>query len=217
MDDLILYHGSQKIVNKPEYKAGYEHNDYGHGFYMTEHIELAKEWAVTESDDGFVNKYSLNTDGFKILNLSEKDYNILHWLALLVNYRQIRFSTPIMKEGAKWLISNYLILLDDVDMIIGYRADDSYFSFARSFLSNEISLEQLSRAMRLGKLGEQYVLKSKRAFDGIKFIGFENCDSGEYYAKRMKRDSQARAEYQKEAEQIYINGVYIRDLIRKDK
>ncbi len=217
MKELILYHGSQKIVKKPEFKAGNEHNDYGRGFYMTEHIELAKEWSVTESDDGFVNKYSFKLDGLNILNLSDNNYNILHWLALLVNYREIRLSTPIMKEGAKWLISNYLLSLDDVDLMIGYRADDSYFSFARSFLSNEISLEQLSRAMRLGKLGEQYVLKSRKAFERIKFIEFENCSCNEYYVKRMKRDSEAREEYRKEAEQIYLNGIYIRDLIRKDK
>ena len=42
-------------------------------------------------------------------------------------------------------------------MIIGYRADDSYFSFANAFLNNTLSLEQLKEAMYLGKLGEQVI------------------------------------------------------------
>ena len=72
--------------------------------------------------------------------------------------------------------------LSGYDVIIGYRADDSYFSFARAFIGNEISLNQLSYAMRLGKLGEQIVLKSPAAFDAIRFISCEGVDNTEYYA-----------------------------------
>ena len=43
-------------------------------------------------------------------------------------------------------------------LFIGYRADDSYFSFANAFLNNTISLEQLRKAMYLGKLGKPEVL-----------------------------------------------------------
>lgn len=58
---------------------------------------------------------------------------------------------------------------ENYDVIIGYRADDSYFSFASAFLNNTISLAQLERAMFLGKLGEQVVLKSERAFSQLHF------------------------------------------------
>jgi hypothetical protein len=54
------------------------------------------------------------------------------------------------------------------DLITGYRADDSYFDFAEAFLNNAITVRQLSRAMQLGKLGEQIVIKSKYAFSKIK-------------------------------------------------
>lgn len=43
-----LYHGSQFIIQKPEYGKGARHNDYGKGFYCTEQIELAKEWACAK-------------------------------------------------------------------------------------------------------------------------------------------------------------------------
>ena len=53
----------------------------------------------------------------------------------------------------------FLLDISEYDVIIGYRADDSYFSFAQDFVAGVISLQKLSEAMQLGKLGEQIVLK----------------------------------------------------------
>ena len=168
MSNLIIYHGSPEIIEKPQFGKGKTYNDYGIGFYCTEHIELAKEWACTEDVDGFVNKYEIDLSNLKVLNLSSDEYTILHWLAMLMKHRKVRLSTPVMKRGREWLIEHFLPDTKEYDVIIGYRADDSYFSFARAFVNNEISLNQLSYAMRLGKLGEQVVLKSKKAFEFIR-------------------------------------------------
>ena len=43
--DFIIYHGSQQIIETPKFGIGRKYNDYGQGFYCTENIELAKEWA----------------------------------------------------------------------------------------------------------------------------------------------------------------------------
>lgn len=86
---------------------------------------------------------------------------------------------------------HFLVDIDDYDAIIGYRADDSYFSFARAFANNEISLGQLNHAMRLGKLGEQFVLKSPKAFESIKFLSYKSADNTVYYARRKVRDDEA--------------------------
>lgn len=216
MSKLILYHGSTEIVEFPQFGKGKSYNDYGRGFYCTEHIELAKEWACNEAVDGFVNKYEIETEGLKILNLSSDQYTILHWLALLMEHRKVRLSTPIMKRGCEWLKEYFLPNTDGYDVIIGYRADDSYFSFARAFVNNEISLNQLSYAMRLGKLGEQFVLKSKKAFKEIKFVSYEACDNTIYYAKRKARDDEAREAFNAELERDDINGIYMRDIIREE-
>lgn len=68
-------------------------------------------------------------------------------------------------------------------MIIGYRADDSYFSFAKDFINNTISVQQLAKAMNLGNLGMQIVLKSQKAFEKIKYITYEIADYRKYYVK----------------------------------
>lgn len=216
MSKIILYHGSSEIIHCPVYGKGKSYNDYGKGFYCTEHSELAKEWACTENSNGYANKYELDTTGLSVLNLSSDEYTILHWLALLMKHRKFRISTPVMKRGAEWLQNNFQIDLAPYDAIIGYRADDSYFSFARAFVNNEISLSQLTRAMRLGKLGEQFVLKSPAAFKNIKFLSYEVADNTVYYAKRKARDDEARAAYRAELENDGLNGLYMRDIIREE-
>ena len=216
MNSIILYHGSNKKIEKPVFGKGKTYNDYGQGFYCTEHVELAKEWACNEGIDGFANKYEFNLNGLKILNLSSGEYTILHWLALLVDNRKFRVDTPIMRRGIKWLKEYFLIDISEYDLIIGYRADDSYFSFARAFIGNQISLNQLNYAMRLGKLGEQFVLKTEKSFGQIEFKSAELADNTIYYTRRKIRDEDARKAFFDELEKEDIDGIYMRDIIREE-
>ena len=216
MSKIILYHGSNEKIEKPVFGKGKVYNDYGQGFYCTEHIELAKEWSCNEGTDGFANKYEFDTTDLKILDLSSDEYTILHWLALLMDNRKFRVSTPVMRIGVQWLKEHFLVDISEYDLIIGYRADDSYFSFARAFVGNEISLSQLNYAMRLGKLGEQYVLKTERAFKQIEFKSAELADNTIYYAKRKGRDEEARNAFFEELEKEDINGIFMRDIIREE-
>ena len=119
-----------------------------------------------------------------------------------------------MARSREWLTNNYLIDIGPYDAIIGYRADDSYFAFARAFLNNTITLEQLSIAMKLGRLGEQFVLKSSFAFDALEFKSVESVDNRIYYPKRKTRDEAARDAYLRILEEESEEGLYIRDLMR---
>ena len=216
MQKLTLYHGSPNIVEHPVFGKGKVYNDYGRGFYCSEHLALAKEWACSEGVDGYANRYEIEIDAFNILDLTSNKYTILNWLAILLENRYVRLSSPIEKQGKEYLLKNFLPKYEQCDIIIGYRADDSYFSFARSFVSNGISLKQLSYAMKLGKLGEQIVLKSERAFDAIHFLDYTVADNSVYYAKRKVRDNEARKAFQKMLESDVPKGIYIRDIIREE-
>lgn len=212
---MILYHGSENIIKMPYLGGGKKNNDYGQGFYCTREIELAKEWACTECVSAYVNKYELDMTDLNVLDLSTKKYSTMHWLALLMKYRKIRVATPVMKRAMEWMIQHFSVDIDDYDVIIGYRADDSYFSFARAFISNQISVAQLSYVMQLGELGVQYVLKSEKAFESLKYIGFETVDRTIYYAKRKARDEQAREAYIKMLEKEEPEGIFIRELMKE--
>lgn len=217
-DNMILYHGSKHIIEKPTLYGGKETNDYGHGFYCTKEIELANEWACPDNNDGYANEYILNLSGLTILDLSQKKYNILNWIALLLQYRIPAGLSPNEEQTRDYIIKNFSIDLNNIDVIIGYRADDSYFSFARDFVKNSITVSQLSKAMELGKLGLQVVLHSEKAFDQLTYVKSTIADNETYYTKRIARDFQARNEYQNTTRNIKVekDDLFIMDIIRQE-
>jgi hypothetical protein len=210
---ITIYHGSEKIVEHPTFGEGKKNNDFGVGFYCTANEELAKEWAVSSLRNGFSNRYTLDTEYLNILNLNSPDYTILNWIAVLVEHRLFSIKTPIARRAKRYLIDNFSINVNAYDLIIGYRADDSYFDYAELFLNNGISVEQLTQAMRLGKLGEQIVVKSKFAFSCLNYEGFTIAEKDQYYVLRKTRDAQANQLYLEMLEEE-SDGLYIQDIMR---
>ena len=214
MDNIItIYHGSEKIVEQPVFGEGKKNNDFGLGFYCTTSEELAKEWAVSSIHNGFSNRYTLNTEYLNILNLNSPDYTILNWIAVLVEHRLFSIKTPVARRAKHYLIDNFSINVNAFDVITGYRADDSYFDYAESFLNNGITVEQLAQAMKLRKLGEQIVIKSKFAFSQLKYEGFDIAEKNHYYVLRKSRDDEANRLYIEMLEKE-DDGLYIQDIIR---
>ena len=210
---ISLYHGSQQVVETPTFGLGKKNNDYGLGFYCTENEALAKEWAVTSLRDGFSNRYAIDIEYMNVLNLNSSDYTILNWIAILVEHRLFTIKTPVARRAKQYLIDNFGINVNAYDLIKGYRADDSYFDYAESFLNNGISVEQLEKAMRLGELGEQIVLKSQYAFFEIRFEGFDVAKKDEFYLLRKARNDEANRRYFEMLEEE-SDGLYIQDIIR---
>lgn len=214
---MILYHGSDQIIEHPIYHGGKRTNDYGYGFYTTENIELAKEWACAGNSTGYINRYSFDEKGLKILNLNSEKYTILNWLAILTRFRTCWQNGSIAETAKKYLQENFFINPEDYDVIIGYRADDSYFSFAQDFISGAISLKKLSQAMKLGKLGEQIVLISRLSYEHISFLDSAPVDPEKYYILKTQRDHEARLQYRntKSAEDD-VNDLFIIDIVREE-
>lgn len=211
---MRLYHGSRQVIEKPVFGLGKPTNDYGRGFYCTEHLELAKEWACPKEEDGFANAYELEVKGLRVLDLNGPGMSVMQWLYVLIMNRPVRLETPLQVEGMDWIKNHFAVETAGYDLIRGYRADDSYFSFVRSFLENGISYEQLSRAMRFGNLGEQVVLMSKRAFKALSFVGAERAPWDEYHVRRLSRDESARQAFAKESSTPATEGVFMMDILR---
>jgi len=203
---MVLFHGSPHIVDKPEYGKGRQGNDYGRGFYCTEDKLLAKEWAVDENRDGYVNQYELDLEGLKVIDLNSEEYCVLHWITVLLNNRRFDLDTPLSREAYRYLSDIFMPDLSGADVIRGYRADDSYFSFAQDFINGVISVSQLTGALKLGELGQQVVLKSREAFKRIKYIGSEGVLSREWFPLKRKRDDLARREYFNMNRTGYVRG-----------
>lgn len=217
-----IYHGSSKIIENPTFGFGKTYNDYGLGFYCTENIEIAKEWGVGKEQDGFANCYEIECDDLKILDLNDSKYCILHWLTILLQNREFDIPSSLALEAKEYLLKNFSVDYKNYDIIIGYRADDSYFSFAQDFLNGTISYRQLKNAMHLGDLGQQFVLKSKRAFNKLHFLSSEIAKHDEWYLKKMLRDRIARRIYfdvernKRERGDLYITNIIDEEIKAND-
>ena len=139
-----LYHGSSNVIDKPLFGYGRPYNDYGLGFYCTDSLEMAKEWGVGKNQDGYANCYEIDCDGLRILDLNAPEYCILHWLTVLLQNREFDIPSGLALEAKEYMLAHFAVDYESYDAIIGYRADDSYFSFAQDFINGTISARCLS-------------------------------------------------------------------------
>ena len=210
---MKIFHGSQSVIKVPQYGLGKVGNDFGLGFYCTESEDLAKEWSVQPNSDGFANAYELDMTGLNVLRLNTPEFTVLNWMAILVSHRQFKLKVPVAGAAYHYLKSRFAVNVDAYDVVIGYRADDSYFDFAEAFLNNSISVEQLAVALRLGKLGEQVVIKSQEAFGRIRFAGFSTAASALYYPRRQARNDSAGREFEELLSRNDFNGLYMNAIL----
>lgn len=214
---MKLYHGSSKIIEKPVFGGGKPYNDYGPGFYCTEDYELAGEWAVSFERDGYINTYSVDLRGLSVLDLNSPEYCILDWLEILLENRRFDIQSDFGLEASEYLKKNFHTDYLNYDLIKGYRADDSYFSFAQDFLNNAISLSTLEKAMKLGNLGEQIVLKSKKSFARLVYEESSGAVAVNYFPQKEKRDKKAREDYRALRNKPWRKGeIYMMQILEKE-
>ena len=210
---MRLYYGSQTLFTKPTYGLGNATNDYGLGFYMTDSYEIAKLWATQANDGGYVLTFDFDMSGLNVLNLNHYDEeDVLKWISILVNHRFAFAERERYKNRIEWLDKKFHINLDAIDVVIGYRADDSYFNYSRAFVADELSFEILTEAMRIGKLGLQYVAISKKAFQKLTFVKSEKVSHSDDYSSFQKK---ALEEYHELKTNDKETNTFLRDLVRK--
>lgn len=193
MKKIILFHGTPEKVVVPTYGYGDEKHDYGKGFYLTENIELAKEWAVCRPNDnnGWVHKFEFDITDLKILDFQEK--NVLSWLAELMKHRDAADSKRY-RMLAKQFIEKYGIDTSGYDVIKGWRANASYFYIAKEFVKDNIDMDILEELLSLGGLGIQYCIKSEFAYSKLYELKEEvlSVSYDELNEKYNHRDAMAR-------------------------
>lgn len=212
-----IFHGSPSIVKAPTFGLGNPANDYGLGFYCTEDINLALEWAVGKtSHPGFANEYALNNSGLNIIDLDENPHGVLGWMATLMANRKGTYPVTVSKESLSRFISAFAIDLSEADVIEGYRADDSYFDIARSFMLGAIGIESLKESLELGNLGRQTVLISQKAFQQIEFVTAHPAEPAIWHPARSKRNYLANEAFFKQIKtREYGDDIYLADILRE--
>lgn len=217
---MKIYHGSKVLIEHPVVKGSDERNDYGPSFYMTKDLDAAKSWACKNNSVGVVNEYEINNssfNGLKVLDLTNKDkYSVLNWMAILMHFREL--DSSFIRNNVltlNWL-EKFYINVDDYDVIIGFRADDSYFRFPLRFVSNDLSFDDLEEVFLSGHLGIQYAFMSERSIKKLTFRRAIECGEeylGHYYSVVTKASKQFDELLSRPRDP---NKKYILDLMRED-
>ena len=190
---ITLYHGSPNKEITPTFGYGEDKHDFGRGFYLTNDISLAKEWAVCSSShsNGWLHVYQLDIDELRVMDFENQ--SVLNWIAELMKHRDASDSRRY-RVLAKSFIDKYGLDTSSFDVIKGWRANASYFFIAKEFVRDNIDLDILEELLMLGNLGIQYCIKSELAFSHLKedLNELMEVDFVEYNAKYNDRDCTAR-------------------------
>lgn len=154
---MILYHGSNVVVECPKLIEQNRFLDFGYGFYTTANKAQA---------ENFAKKVVVRRGGKPILN--EYEFNEI---ALNNSLKVKKFSTP----NEEWLdfVSahrNGTYNGERFDVIIGAVANDDVYRTLQVYVSGLLSKEQTLEALKVKKLFNQYVFTTKEALKLLKFV-----------------------------------------------
>ncbi len=147
---------------------------------------------------------------FNILDLTSKDYHILNWLALVLKNKHVDERNKSITKLKEYIIDEFSPDLKKVDIICAQRADNSYFTVIRRFLSSDISLHKFSELVYKNNLCIQLVFISEKSISALDFKYAQNVDFNSYYRKIVDKDLelQNRLNTKDDNDYIFINDIY---------
>ena len=157
---MILYHGSNMVVEKPRLIEQNRFLDFGYGFYTTTNKAQAESFAA---------KVVLRRGGIPTVNVYELDDNIGSELLKIK-----RFNAP----DEEWLDfvcghRNGTYDGEEYDLVIGAVANDDVYRTLQVYSTGLLTKEQALEALKIKKLFNQYVFATKEAISLLKFVKSE--------------------------------------------
>lgn len=199
---MILYHGSDHVVGDPDPHYNNPDNDFGQGFYLADDYQLAAEWACMSPNnkENIVNYYEFNWEGLKVLDFLDGTHTLMEWLGTMLIYRKIWRLPDNLKPAFNFLRDRYGYwnLHEDYDVVVSWRADDSYFNVSTTYLSNSCDIKGLKYVMSRGNMREQVVLVKPEAFENLSYCGYDDVSADFSYLNknwRTRQDDAKRSVY----------------------
>ena len=158
---LILYHGTDSKIPKPDLQKCNAYRDFGQAFYLSYNKGLAKDWAAKKSrTHAKINDYGL------ILNDVENGPLKIH-----------RFKAD--EKWAKFIYDNRTnakFARPDYDIIIGPIADNSLQNWFNKMEEEELSFSEVASHIRYDKFKDnQFAFCSTKSLKLLKWVGCHDC------------------------------------------
>ena len=164
---MVVYHGSNVVVEKPRLLHQTRKLDFGAGFYTTTKSEQAISFAHkvmlrTNTNTKYVSQYEFDIEAV------QKELNIL------------RFHEP----DSEWLDFVYLNRSGNAnialfDIVYGPVANDDVFRTFIYYETGAYTKEQTLEALKIKKLFDQMCFLSETALEQLKYIGFMDLSGGD--------------------------------------
>ena len=149
---MIVFHGSDVIVEKPDVLHSFRNLDFGKGFYVTSVKEQTERWARRKADfsksKAILNIYDLKMDftGFNVLDFKDDLYS---WIDFVCSCRNGN--------------SDYT----KYDLIIGKVANDKVFRVVDMYNSGIWEKERALKEIRSYKNYDQLAFISQNAIEKL--------------------------------------------------
>ena len=158
---MILYHGSNVIVEQPKLIRQNRYLDFGFGFYTTTNREQAVNFAQKVTDrrkmgEATLNIYSVNEAvAFQECKVLQFDSPDEAWLDFVAANRQGTY------QGEKY------------DLIYGAVANDDVYRTIALYMTGVLDKEQTLSSLKIRKLFNQLVFATEKSLQYLKCEGRE--------------------------------------------
>lgn len=163
---MIVYHGSDTVVDNPKILEAKRPLDFGGGFYVTTSKEQAEKWAIKVAYRNANNHRCINRYEFDI----EKAKAELKVICFAI-------------ADEKWLdfiCTNRLgIGTGDYDIVIGPVADDKVYRVVVEYENGDTDKETALKKLKTEQLCDQILFHTKKALEYLKYIETEVMDKNE--------------------------------------
>lgn len=163
---MILYHGSNVIVETPKIIKTEYGRDFGFGFYTTDIKEQAVRWAIRKAKlaqrkgltyTPYISIYEFSKDNYAKLNCMKFDTPSIEWLDMVCACRSdIAFS-------------------HGYDIVTGKIADDNVGETVTYVLQGIMRKEDAVERLKFEKINNQVCFNTEAALQCLKYIGYEDC------------------------------------------
>jgi len=159
---MILYHGSNIIVDKPQLISQNRALDFGGGFYTTENKNQALSFAEKvyrrrKEGKPIVSIYEFNdSSAFSVCTFLRFDKPDETWLDFVSAHRNCTYQGEVY------------------ELIYGPVANDDIFLTFHLYASGDLSKEETINRLKIKKLYNQLVFSSERAISFLNFVSVLN-------------------------------------------
>lgn len=153
---MLLYHGSNVVVEHPHLLPRARALDFGAGFYLTSDCEQAVRWAKTT-----VLRREFGVASVSVFEVDEDS---------MAKLKVVRFAAPSI-DWLRFVSRNRNERIDDsgVDIVVGPVANDNTMPVLNLYFIGAYTEEEALRRLVSQRLKDQYAMKTEAALAVLRY------------------------------------------------